>query len=968
MRIHSIPAGAPFADLLVAGILREFCPTQDALADALILLPTRRAVRTLHAAFRRAAGGATLLLPRMEPIGDIDDDELLRDAGVALPDLPPAISPTRRRAVMTEFLRGRDGHDDPALACRLAESLLALLDSAALEDVSLDRLDTLVDGDLAAHWQRSLDVLKLLREAWPAFLEAQGLVDPAIRRIAALRRRIAAWQADPPRGVVIAAGSTGSIPATADLLGTVARLERGALVLPGLDEALDAASWDAARDDPAHPQHGLARLLERLGVDRAAVTPWPGAAPAHPRLDLLRAALLPAATTPSWVGMERPGEASFAGIEHLEAPTQQDEALAIALALRAAIETPGRTAALIAADRALARRVATELRRWGLAVDDSGGTPLSRTPVGAFLRVTAAWAVDPAAPVALLAVLKHPFARLGLDRAVLLTRLRRLERRALRGLRPGPGLAGLRAAAAAADEPDCVGLVDLIAERLAPFAEALAAPAIAPAAILAAHVACLEALAAPDADALWSGEAGTALRAALDDLAAALGGMTPVSGACWPSLLEALLDDTVVRPRLPAHPRLSIWGPLEARMQGADLIVLGGLNEGVWPPAPREDPWLSRPMRKALGLPPAERRVGLSAHDFVQAAAAPRVLVTWSQKIDGVPAAPARWLQRLTAFLGRDLAWEGCAATALLELARGLDSGAPPDRPRRPAPRPPVELRPVRLPVTAIETLVRDPYAVHARRILRLKPLDPLDQEPGAADRGTIVHEALRDLLGAGGDLPPDALERLLDHGRRHFAPLLDRPVVATIWWPRFERLARWFVAWERARRAAGVLPLGVEIVGSLEIPGGFVVDARADRIDRHADGTLSLIDYKTGTPPSREQVRTGFSPQLPLEAAIARAGGFKDLAAAPPEALLYLHLSGGGEGGSELRIDGKGHGAADLADAALAGLARLMARYADPAQPYLARPRMRFVREGGGYDHLARVAEWAAAEGGAEE
>jgi ATP-dependent helicase/nuclease subunit B len=274
----------------------------------------------------------------------------------------------------------------------------------------------------------------------------------------------------------------------------------------------------------------------------------------------------------------------------------------------------------------------------------------------------------------------------------------------------------------------------------------------------------------------------------------------------------------------------------------------------------------------------------------------------------------------------------------------------------------------VRLPVTAIETLVRDPYAVHARRILRLKPLDPLDQEPGAADRGTIVHEALRDLLGAGGDLPPDALERLLDHGRRHFAPLLDRPVVATIWWPRFERLARWFVAWERARRAAGVLPLGVEIVGSLEIPGGFVVDARADRIDRHADGTLSLIDYKTGTPPSREQVRTGFSPQLPLEAAIARAGGFKDLAAAPPEALLYLHLSGGGEGGSELRIDGKGHGAADLADAALAGLARLMARYADPAQPYLARPRMRFVREGGGYDHLARVAEWAAAEGGAEE
>jgi ATP-dependent helicase/nuclease subunit B len=967
MRIYTIPAGAPFADLLVAGIMREFCPSPDALADAVILVPTRRAARALRAAFRRAAGTAPLLLPRLEPIGDVDDDELLRDAGIGAPDLPPAISPTRRRAVVTEFLRGAAGGDDPALACRLAESLLRLLDSAALEDVSLDRLDTVVAADLAVHWQRSLDILKVLREAWPRHLGALGLVDPATRRIAALRRRAEAWRGDPPRGWVIAAGSTGSIPATADLLGAVARLPRGALVLPGLDQDLGAEDWQAVQADPVHPQHALAQLLQRFGVAPAAVLPWPGAPAAHPRGGLLRAALLPASRTPAWAGMARPGPEAFAGLEHLQAPTQQDEALAIALALREAVETPGRSAALVSADRVLARRVAAELRRWGLAVDDSGGTPLSRTPPGAFLRATAAWAADPSSPVALLAALKHPFARLGLERGALLAALRRFERKALRGLRPAPGLAGLRAAAQATEDARCVGFADLVEAPLADFAAALATREIAPADLLAAHVACMEALAAPDAEALRAGEAGEALALALEDLGSALGEMRPIAGASWPALLEALLDDRVVRPRLPSHPRLSIWGPLEARLQSADLIVLGGLNEGVWPPEPRQDPWLCRPMRTALGLPPVERRVGQSAHDFVQAAAAPRVLLTWSQKIDGVPAAPARWLQRLTAFLGDDAAWTLCAAPRLLGLARALDAGAPADPPARPAPRPPAALRPARLPVTAIETLVRDPYAVYARRILRLRPLDPLDAPPGAAERGTIVHAALRDLIAGGAPPGPGTLDQLLAHGRRHFATLIDRPAVAAIWWPRFVQLARWFVGWETRRRAAGAAPLVAEGKGTLALPGGFVLDARADRIDLLADGTLSVIDYKTGAPPSAGQVDAGFSPQLPLEAAIARAGGFVGVAKAEPGELLYLRLSGGIDAGTERRILPKGKQPAQLASEALAGLERLVARYADQAQPYLARPRVRFVAEHGDYDRLARVAEWAAADGGAE-
>ena len=974
MHIHSIPAGAPFADLLAQGLLAHFCPRPEDLADALVLLPTRRAARALREAFLRASGGRPLLLPRMEPIGDVDDDELLLEQDLDA-ELAPAIGAQRRLATLAQLLRAHPSTGgDPAMACRLAASLVSLLDSAALEEVSLDRLDGIVDADLASHWQASLDVLKVLREAWPGHLAELGLADRAARRIAALRARIAAWAAAPPTGLVVAAGSTGSIPATADLLATVATLPRGVVLLPGLDAGMDDESWAAAGEDPAHPQHGLARLLARLGVAREAVAPWPGAAPAHPRVALLREALRPAATTPAWAAMERPGPEAFEGLRRIEAPTQLEEALAIALVLREAVETPGRTAALVTPDRALARRVAAELARWGLGVDDSGGTDLLLTPPGAFLRATAALGADPGAPVELLSALKHPFACAGLPRGVLLSRVRRLERVALRGLRPGPGVEGLRKAVEAsevADRDEILAFVDLLSGPLAAFAAAMQSPAVAPARLCALHLGLMEWLATPAApreSELWAGEAGSALRDAMMELQQALAAFDPIPGRSWPALLEAMLAGQVVRARYPTHPRLSIWGPLEARLQGADILVLGGLNEGSWPPEPPEDPWLSRPMRKAFGLPPAERRVGLSAHDFVQAAAAPVVLLSHSRKVDGAPVAPSRWLQRLEAFLGGHEPWTSCVDARLPGWVRALDAperpSAPPTPPR---PCPPVELRPVELPVTAVETLVRDPYAVYARRILNLRPLDDVDEEPSAGERGTVIHDALHDLLAAGGPLPGDALERLLAIGRTHFAPLMDRPVVRAVWWPRFARLARWFVDWERERRATGTRTLAVECRGELRLPSGFLLTAEADRIDALPDGTLGIVDYKTGTVPSYRQVEVGFSPQLPLEAAIAREGGFPGVAAAPPGELLHVRLTGGATPGEARRVQARrgspGKSPDELARDALAGLERLVASYADPRRPYLARPRVRWKSAHAQYDHLARVAEWSALE-----
>ncbi len=976
--LFTIPAGAPFADLLVRGLRARIGASPDALADAIVLVPTRRAVRALREAFLRASEGRPLLLPRMEAIGDIDDDEMLLTPEITDVDLAPAISPVERLAVLTEMVRLRpEVAGDPGLACRLATSLATLLDSAALEEIDLQRLNDVVRSDLAIHWQRSLEILEIIRDAWPGYLAARGLADPAMRRVQLLRARIATFTARPPRGFIVAAGSTGSMPATADLLAAIARLPDGAVVLPGLDTALDAQSWLAAHDDPAHPQHGLARLLRHIGVERDAVRPWPGAAPDAARVRLLSEALRPASTTPAWSHLPQPARDAFAGLTRIEAPTQQDEALLIALVMRETVETPARTAALVTPDRQLARRVSVELARWGLVVDDSGGAPLLRTPPGAFLRATAAFACDPGAPVELLAALKHPLACGGMTRGAFLGAVRRLERKALRGLRPGPGLAGLRRAVVAAHDPESLAFVDGVSIAVAPLVTALQDSAIAPAELLAAHIAFMEFLASPadlDETALWSGDAGEALRDALLDLETALDVMSPIRGRAWPGLLDALLESRVVRPRVPAHPRLSIWGPLEARMQAADVIVLGGLNEGVWPPDIGDDPWLSRPMRKALGLPPAERRIGLSAHDFVQAAAGPTVVLSFSRKLDGVPAAPSRWLQRLSAFLGKHPAWADCIDATRLDWAAAIDRPAASVQVARPSPRPPVAARPRKLAVTAIETLVRDPYAIYVRHVLGLKPLDALDEVPGGGDRGTAVHVALRDLLNEiGRTLPEDALALLLKHGRAAYAPLLDRPVVRAIWWPRFERLAQWFVAWERRRRAAGVMPLAVEITGLLVLPaatGVFTLEARADRIDLLPDGRASILDYKTGRVPSGEEVLTGFAPQLPLEAAIARAAGFPGVAAIEPGELLHLRLTGGEPAGEEKPLAPKRDTIIVtpdvLATDALKGLTRLIASYGDPATPYLARPRVRFLRDRGDYDHLARVAEWSA--GGEEE
>jgi len=982
--VFSIDAGVPFLDALAAGLLARAGGEPLALARMTVLLPTRRAARSLAEAFLRQSNGRPLLLPHLVPVGDVDADEfaILADesAGDEAIDLPPAVPDLTRRLMLTRLVLAWGqtpagaGPARAAQAAPLAAELARFVDEVAAEGCTLANLDHLVPAQHAAHWQQVVTFLRVVSDHWPKALAEIGCLDAAERRNRVLKRQAETWRRQPPADPVIAAGITGGVPSVAVLVAAVARLPTGIVVLPGLDRTAETSEWEAIAADPAHPQYLLARLLGRLEILPGQVATWPSPAATASnaaRATLVRAALAPASRSHRWATIGRLPVEAVAGVTRVDCPGPQEEATTVALLMRRQLEEPGATAALVTPDRDLARRVAAELRRWDIAVDDSAGTPLAKTPPGVFLRLLLTCVVEEFAPLPLLALLKHPLAACGMAPAAFRDLARRLEVAALRGPRPGPGIDGL---SAAIGERALADPVRRIGSALASLVEALAAAEIELAPLVQAHIRAAEALAASDTESgdrqLWREEAGEAAAVWLSELLGAARGFPKLAGADYPALFEALIAAPVVRPGYGRHPRLFIWGLLEARLQRADLVILGGLNEGVWPARTDSDPWLSRPMRRDFGLPPPELRVGRAAHDFVQCLGARTVVLTRAARVEGNPTVPSRWLLRLeTALRAAGLEAKLDDSAPLAWQAR-LDDPGPARRIDPPEPHPPVEARPRHLSVTEIETWLRDPYAIYARHVLRLRALDPIDADPGAAERGVFIHAALHQFLQAFPNaLPDDAEDKLLAIGRDCFGAALQHPNVRAFWWPRFERIAGWVVEAERERRTLITQSFG-EIGGTLSLPakhGVFTLSGKADRIDRLAAGGLAILDYKTGVLPKKGEVESGYAPQLALEAMIAAAGGFRGVPAAAVAALIHWKLSGGDPPG-EARTDADGVDAVRaLVDTARQGLERLIARFDDPATPYRAWPQPDKGPRYSDYTHLARVQEWLPG-GGADE
>ncbi|MBS0525390.1 MAG: double-strand break repair protein AddB [Proteobacteria bacterium] len=959
--VFSIGIDRRFADELAAGVLDEYGRDPLKLADIQILLPTRRSVRSLREAFLRASGGRPTLLPQMTPLGDLDDDVWNDPPGGEALTLPPAIGRPEREAILSELvLRFPVEDSEPiaqtaAQALKLARELGSLLDELAIDGVPFEKLEVLVDGNFATHWQRTLRFLAIVGEHWPQILAERGQIDALDRRTRAICAQAARWRERPPTTPVIAAGSTGSQPATRELLAVIAGLPQGAIVLPGLDREMDDASW--AKLDPTHPQFGLRELLASLGHERTKVAEWPGSVGDLARRQLITELMRPAETTDTW---QKPKPAALDHVTRADCATPHQEALVIALALREALATPHRTAALVTPDRDLARRVTAELRRWDIDIDDSAGQPLADTPPATLLRALLAAVDSGFAPVDLLALLKHPLCTLGLTRAALLDAARRLDRKGLRGLKPDPGLAVLLKKVAQ-DRPDVVDLLDRLARATADLCAAVevgAAPDILIDLTIAAAEQCTS------GDALWSGDAGEALADALASLRSAWSGRKHVAGGEWPALLTTMLATETIRPRHGRHPRLAIWGPLEARLQRADLLVLGGLNEGTWPPAVETGPWINRPMRKQLGLPQPERRIGLSAHDFAAALAAERVLLTRAEREGGTPTVPSRWLARLDALFGWDPE-SGLAPPEYIQRGRRSyvawagafdDPGGYKPWPQ-PRPKPPIEARPRQLSVSSVEQWRRDPYGLYARQILRLRRLDPLEEELGAAERGSRLHDTLDEFLKAypEGTLPADALTIFENMGERHLATVLAAPAERAFWWPRFQRLARWFIVTENARRAAGTRLLASETPGSLAL-GPLTVTAVADRVDEIEPGGREIIDYKTGRVPSKKELVGLFSPQLLLEAAMQ----FEKIEGEPRTVhLAYWQANGLGDGGRVVVVEDSD----TLVSQMIALVQKMIDQFGDPSTPYAALPWPEFSPHFNDYEHLERVAEWSSTE-----
>ena len=978
--LFTIPAGADFAQSLARGLIARLGEDRLALPRTIIYLPTRRAARGFGEAFAKLMGGAALL-PQFRALGDSEEDDLAFDAAGEGLELLPAITPIRRQLLLAALVRRwgektRGGALTMAQGLALAGNLAGLMDEIERQGASLERLEELAPAELAEHWREVTGFLNLIRENWPSVLAEEAKMNPAARRNAALALTIESLARTD--GMVIAAGSTGSIPATARLLSAIAARPNGAVVLPGLDRGLDEASWQAL--DPGHPQFGLKQLLEQLGGTRAGIADWDGGEANPAREKLLRESLRPAPTTDAWRALAESGGGGIAdglkGLSLIAANDPAEEALAIALALREALETEGRSAALVTPDRNLARRVGAELTRWDIVIDDSAGRPLAHTSAGAFLSLILEAADAEFAPVALLALLKHPFATLGSEPGPFRAMARLLDKYVLRGPRPDPGLGGIRKAIAAAlanhrNPADRLGKLaewwSDIAALLAPLEKAFGEKQLQLTELIQVHVSTAERLSCADAKQcpLWrgpDGEAAALLMSELLDASADLPGMEP---AAYAELLRALAMKTAVRPDGPRRRAIAILGPLEARLQRFDLTILGGLNEGTWPAALPADPWFSRPMRQKMGLEQPERRMGLAAHDFAALAAGPEVILSRALKSDGVPTIASRWLQRLTQ-LTRGLGLEeklidkekpDDAEHKYLKWARAL-SDLPLEKPApRPAPRPPAEARPRRLSVTEIETWLRDPYAIYARHVLRLRKLDALDEDVGPLERGTALHRALEEFARDYPDaLPDDAVEQLMARADRAFASLGVPRAALALWRPRFKGAAQWFVDYERERRA-GITKIWPEIRGRRNF-GGFELSGVADRIDILKSGGAAILDYKTGKPPSAPQIRELLAPQLLLEAAILADGGFPGLGKLIAEELIYLRLSGGPNGNEKQPIED----VAALTARAIEKLAGLVALFEDATTPYLSRLRPFSAREDGDYDHLARVREWAPA------
>jgi ATP-dependent helicase/nuclease subunit B len=991
--VFTIAPGSQFLDVLAEQILRGFPLPLDGpkppLASWTILLPTRRATRELARILAAKTAQKAIVLPAIRPIGDLDEDQLFGESEQG--DLPKAISKSGQLLTVMSLLEqwaaenpqitlAQEIKSSPTQTLNLAKSLVKLLDQVAIEEVNFDKLPQAYDADLSEHRNAILSLINLLKVDLPRKLSEENLMGPIARRSKLIRLEADRIESGEVRGPLIAAGSTGTVPATRALLKAISLHPHGAVILPGLDHFMDDVTWSSV--SPEHPQYSLRVLLSELDLQRHQVKllslkqtsrTWLGS-------ELMR----PSATAEQWhieIKSQRPKIVDACqGLNLVEARDRHAEALTIALILRETLEHEGRTGALVTPDRDLAQRVKAQLRRWNILIDDSAGEPLMKFGLASLCNAVISALMNGLTAISLLNILSHSDCSFGIERNKYLEVLRNLEVAVLRGYGNRLGLDGLRlayeraaesrrqnhrvhATIAKLNDDDWNQIHNLVLHITATLQPLTSTRTTVAGTFLDLINDCIFSL-APQAD--WSLAPNRMLAEIFLDLKSQSHRFPVASPFTTCLIISHLLRSEPYRTGVSSNSRLAIYGVLEARLLSADTMVLGGLNEGKWPAQPDPGPWLNRTMRGVFGMQQPERDIGISAHDFAQGFGSHSLYLTWSKRIEGAPQIPSRWILRLQTVLKvADVSIAPYLNTSFSNFADRIDNPDEIAPWAKPKPAPPIAARPTQFSVSAVERLIRDPYSLYASKILKLEALQPLSKAVDAPLRGTLFHAA----IDSWNKLQPEfqdefSLDLLLKTGRRFFDPFGDDLEISYFWWPRFVRMAKWLHDSEIERRK-NTIRVHAEIDGRIEFKISGVahrLTARADRIDELSNGHARIIDYKSGTLPTNRQIISGMKPQLPLEAAILASAGFPPLQKMTSAELTVLQISGLSEEGKVVEVFSDERSPTDIGFAHLASLKKLLSHYRDPKQVYFPRANMFKEDEPSDFDHVSRYAEWILA------
>ena len=955
-KIFNVSSSNCFVEVLAERLLNDYKDNILDLSKVLILLPNRRAQRSLSDAFVKLKGMTPTLLPQMRTIGDVNEDEIIL-SGHGVQDefvnLPEVIDQQERTMLFMRLIMSRYkefGLEKMSLsqACSLALELGALIDAAQMHGLDWDNLKKLAPEEYAEHWQETLKFLEIITYHWPNILRERGVIDASERKNKLIDIQSSIWQEQKPLQRIIVAGTTAVSPAMKNLVKTVLDLENGEIWLAGLDKELDDESFEVI--DETHSQYEIKQLLDFLKIERNDVENIVESINKK-REKLISEIMRPASSSEKWLELEGIiTKEAFKGIRVVECDDLRVEAISVAVLIRKALEEKEKTVALVTPDRNLARRVACELKRWNIEVDDSAGVPLSLTPWGVFMRLCANAVKADASREEILALMKSKKFAIGKDKSEVESTIYDLDKFLWRSEK---------------SNVQAEDLLNEFYEKAKDFAEVLCSKNALLKDILKEHILFAESLAGDKAlsgvEKLWSGDDGQAGADFMANWLAKADVLGKIETKEYLQLFETMMSYVMVRRTRNTHHRVRILGPMEARLNHYDEIILGSFNEGIWPSSPKADPWMSRPMKKDFGFESPEKQIGVLGLDFANLLGAKNVCITRAKTNNDTPTIKSRWLMRMETIIQAIRLDKSCLVDdETISLAKLLDKESGYYKIEAPCPKPPVSTRPRKMSASAFEKLLRDPYGVFAEYILKLKPLEDLTKEEDMRDFGNLVHNVLEEFNKKyPSNLPVDAAKILVKMGREAFEKSNMKKEKLSFWIPKMEKMMQWVAAEEEIYRL-GVEKVNNEVWGSFcidDLPGGkFEVFARADRIDKLVGGGVNIIDYKTGSARTKNEVKKGYAPQLPIEALIAKNGGFDNIEKGDVKSLMYWKL-----GDKVVCVD---EDVDDILQKTEDHIREVVNLFDFENVGYLSRPNPKEVPDYSDYEHLARVKEWSVVDG----